>query len=143
MKVKENKRLSITLGAIIIICIIACLMGNKKIKTEEINYQQYEKIINSNKKEIFSIGRPTCPHCVKFMPIIKEVSENLNIKINYINMDSFSKQDISKFYDSLEFFTKERWGTPLLIVVENKKVIASQIGYKDSKETKKFLEENK
>ena len=65
-------------------------------------------------------------------------------KINYLNLTELKSSEnsselIKEFSSSLKFLTEEEWGTPLMIVVKNKEVIGSSIGFHSEEDYVSFL----
>ena len=96
-----------------------------------IEYDEYEKLINSNSTNIITIGQTTCPHCIAIKPTLSSVAKDYSIKINYINIDVLDEENYKSFNESLnkieyndpEFVEKGQFGTPLILIVKNGKVI--------------------
>lgn len=109
----------------------------------EVSIDEYLSLIKKPEKNVILVARPTCSYCEKFTPVLKKAKDELNIEVNYINTDNFSEEDWEKFNSSLEFLSTEEWGTPLLLITENGKLIAEHQGYTELSDTKKFFEDNK
>lgn len=109
---------------------------------KELTLDEYLKLIKEDEKNIILVARPTCSYCELFTPILKEAADDMDLEINYVNTDSFTNEDWTKFNNSLSYLSEEDWGTPLTLIVENEEVIADNGGYVDLSTIKTFFEEN-
>lgn len=108
-----------------------------------IDYDQYEEVYNSNKKSIIVLGQTGCGNCVSFKPVINEIAKEKNIPIYYINMTDLTDKDQYSLMNSLTYFDDlESFGTPLTLIIENKKVVDSLEGYTEKEDTLKFFQKN-
>ena len=108
---------------------------------KNISVKEFNKILNSKKKSIVIVARPTCMYCEKFAPVLKEAKDKMNLKINYIDTDEFGEDDWYEFTSSLEFLQGE-WGTPLLMIVQDGKLVDKNNGYVEYSDLEKFLNRN-
>lgn len=108
----------------------------------EVSVDEYLSLINEPEKNVILVARPTCGFCEKFTPVLKQASEELGVKINYINTDEFTDDDWTKFNSSLEYLNTEEWGTPLTLIVQNNEAVDINSGYVELSEIKKFFTDN-
>ena len=108
-------------------------------KLNKISCNQYQELTKSEEKSIILIARPTCGHCVNFIPILEEIVEEYSLTINYFNTDALSKEEITAFYNSSELFQSENFGTPTLIVVKDGNIIRYRIGQMEKEAAVKLL----
>lgn len=108
----------------------------------EVTLDEYLELLKSSEKQIILVARPTCYYCQKFTPVLKQVKEEMKLKINYINTDKLTEDDWTKFQDSLDYLKNEEWGTPLILVVEDGKLIDQNSGYTELEKTKEFFKNN-
>ncbi len=54
----------------------------------EINNEQLTAILDDGTSAVVYIGRPTCPHCQAFRPILDQAVASQNAKILYYNTDA-------------------------------------------------------
>ena len=108
----------------------------------KLTMNKYLELIKSNEKSIILVARPTCGYCEKFSPLLKEAAKDMDLTINYVNTDEFTNEDWDSFGKSLDYLSKEDWGTPLTLIVQNSKVVAANNGYVELEEIKKFFKEN-
>lgn len=76
--------------------------------------------------EYLYFGRPTCPACELFLPLLEEVASEENVKIYYFNTDYFRNNNLV-LEDELQnvFKSYQVEQVPLLIELENGKVVGS------------------
>jgi len=78
---------------------------------ESSDYKEYYKAVSNfqrlgplnlensdfSKPSFIYFGRVTCPYCRKFVPVLKKISENNNISINYIDTEEISDSVLDSF----------------------------------------------
>ena len=107
-----------------------------------LEYEEYNNIINSNEKQIVLIAQSGCEGCTKARPVLYELAEEYDVKINYLNASMLSQENATSFQESLTFFEENGISTPMMLVVSNKKVIDSLVGSVDKDTYVEFLKEN-
>lgn len=153
-----KKVLKITGIILLVILIIGVAVGVTYIKGDEstlnetvtletagfneLSLDEYLTLIEKDEKSIILVARPTCSFCGKFSPILKQAKDDMNLTINYIDTDKFSSEDWTTFQSSLAYLNSEEWGTPLVLIVQNKEVIAENNGYVELDEIKSFFKIN-
>ena len=88
----------------------------------QISVDEYLELYKSSGKSIVLLSRPTCQYCQIATPILENIVYKYNAKLNYINTGELSDDDNSKLVSSDEYF-KDGYGTPLVIVVGDSKII--------------------
>lgn len=107
-----------------------------------IDYEEYKEILNSKKKELIVITQTGCSACIKATPVLNEIArEYKDLKINVFNIYYLTSEEKTEFLSSLDYLKEENWGTPLMLVVEGKKVVDTSNGFKDKETYIKFLQE--
>jgi len=109
-----------------------------------IDFTQYKELISSNTPQLFVIAQTNCSACMMAKPALLSISSDYKVNINYLDLTKLKNSEngkdlMSEFTSSLSFLTEEEWGTPLMIVVKDKKVIGSSKGYHSETEYIKFL----
>ena len=97
---------------------------------QEIGYQQLQEKIQSNSRFVLYIGRPDCPDCQEFYPVLqKYIREHKGVYVYYVNVKAY--RDASRkegaTQEEKDFFTKMQqelsfhW-TPTLHLQKGKKI---------------------
>lgn len=112
-----------------------------KLLLNYIDYEEYDKLLKSDEKNIIVVGQSTCGYCVQAKLILNEIAEEKDVTINYLNVSYMTEEEGKKFESSLEYF-EGSWGTPVMMIVQDGKMIdiVEQLVTKD--EYIEFLEEN-
>jgi len=115
-----------------------------KVALNYVDYEEYENLIESENPEIVVIGQTGCSACMMAKPALLTIASEYGVKINYLNLTEIKDNEngselIEKLNKSLDFYTKEEWGTPLMIVVKEKEVIGSSKGYHSMEDYVSFL----
>ena len=107
-----------------------------------LDYEEYKKILNSKQKELIVITQTGCSACIKAMPVLNEIArEYEDLKMNIFNIYYLTEEEQKEFLSSLEYLNEEDWGTPLMLVVENNKVVNTSNGFKDKETYVEFLKQ--
>lgn len=97
--------------AICVIFISGCSMNTIK----EINYKDFNKLIENKETFILYIGSTSCHNCVDFGPKFEEILKENNIKnAKYIDLDKFSDEDKNKLNKIVNVS-----GTPTVVFIKN------------------------
>lgn len=111
------------------------LEGSKEL--ESIDSKGFYERLNSNKLNVVYIGRPTCPDCAEFQPILEEKVKGNNLKVYYYNTDDAKKnnmKDFNKIKDELNIKY-----VPVLILYDGNKEV-NRIGYEDYTKSNDLLD---
>ena len=113
---------------------------SKRKEPNKISVDDYIELYNAEEKSIVLLSRPTCHYCQIATPIIENIIYEKNVKINYINTDDLSDEDNSKLLSSDEYL-KSGYGTPLILVVGNSKIIDKIEGLTTKSNYMEFFDE--
>lgn len=95
---------------------------------------------NAEKYSIIYIGRPTCSHCEVQKPIMQHMVYKYNIEINYLDTDKLDNDELTKFQKSDDYFS-EGWGTPLVLIVKDDKIVDKSEGETSIEELTEMFKE--
>lgn len=153
-----KKALKVTGIALLVAAVIGASVGisyvkgdnnseNKKVTLQtagfnEVSIEEYLTLIKEEEKNVILIARPTCGFCEQFTPVLKEATDDLKITVNYVDTDKFSNEDWNTFNSSFEYLKTTEWGTPLILVTENGKLVAENQGYTELDTIKEFFKDN-
>ena len=112
-----------------------------KLLLNYIDYEEYDKLLKSDEKNIIVVGQSTCGYCVQAKLILNEIAEEKDITINYLNVSYMTEEEGEKFEKSLEYF-EGSWGTPVMMVVQDGEMIDIVEQLVTKGEYIEFLEEN-
>lgn len=118
----------------------AAVKKEEKKELTEINMDTYLEYYAGSEGKIVLIGYPSCPYCQIAQPIIQNLAYEYDLEINYLNTDNFTAEDEANLSKSDEFFD-EGFGTPLLLVVKDDKIVNKVDGLTDKGHYKKFFKE--
>lgn len=110
-------------------------------KLTEIDISKYLDLYAGSEKSLVLIARPTCSYCQVAEPIIRNVAYKYDIDVNYLNTDELSESDEQELVSSDDYFSAG-YGTPLLLVVSDKKIVDKVDGLTDSIGYKEFFTKN-
>lgn len=107
----------------------------------KIDYIKYNELINSKEDQVIVIAQTGCSYCESAKPALNAIAKENEIDINWLNITELSEEDQVNVTSSLDIFAED-FGTPLVIVVKNKKVLDSFSGYESQEQYEKFFKEN-
>ena len=113
---------------------------SKRKEPIEISVDDYLEMYNSNSKNIILLSRPTCHYCQIATPIIENIIYEKKAKINYINTDELTEEDNTRLVSSDDYL-KGGFGTPLIMVVGNGKIIDKIEGLTTKNNYMEFFED--
>lgn len=95
-----------------------------------INFDEYKNLISNDDTHVVVIGQTTCSHCIAIKPALNSVAGDYNITINYLNLTDMTSAESSEFHSTLKdleyndpkFLEEGSFGTPLILVIRNKKI---------------------
>ena len=70
----------------------------------KISYIDFYKKMNNGEDSLIYLGRPTCPICVKFLPMLHDILTTKNMRVAYFNVDNFFKDNSSDKASYISFF---------------------------------------
>ncbi len=112
---KNKKLIIIVIIAIILIAIISLFIFNKKESNLiEVNKTELKEKIDNKDSFILVISRKGCSHCAEYLPILKSIIEEYNVKVYLVDTDKYTKED-KEYLSSIANFS----GTPTTIFIEN------------------------
>lgn len=147
----------ILIALVVVLLIVAAIVtGNKDSKVDielpvalegdagfnEITYSNYLEKIDSNKPFLVVIVKDGCGYCEMYEPILKEVADEYNLPINYINLTNLSEEEYNDLAQSNAYLKKNQWGTPTTLFMLGDSVIDSIGGYVDKDKFVDFVKEN-
>lgn len=109
---------------------------------ETIDADKFVEAYNGKETKVVYFGRSTCGYCVQFLPILQEAQAEYEYTTLYVDIESIDTEGQTKIM-ALDTFFEENYGTtPITVLVQNGKIVASQIGYVDYATFTAMLEEN-
>ena len=122
-------------------------------KMNTLSGEEATKLFDKKGTHVLYIGRSTCGVCVNLVPQLNAAMEELDIKINYLPLESTFRTDFGKLFDLLDIETEingeegtygellETYGyTPLVIVIKDGKMVDGFVGSRDSKVIVELIE---
>ena len=107
----------------------------------EITYNEFMKKYKNENKTLIYIGRPTCIHCVNFIPILKEAQSDYGYETFYLDISKVSKKQFTNIKKLDSFLDKNFGGTPMVIIVKDGQVLnEGWVGEASYEEFSKYLE---
>lgn len=119
---------------------------DKKAEYKEIlnyvDFKEYKSIIASKKPQLVVMVQTGCGACTTAKPVLEELVTEYDIEINALNISELSEEDRNSLGSTLDYLNEEDWGTPLLLVVKDNKVVDASNGFVNKDTYKIFLRSN-
>lgn len=115
---------------------------DKRKAPNEISIDKYLELYKGNENSIILLSRPTCQYCKIATPILENIIYEKDILINYLNTDNLDNDQTAKLVSSDEYFS-DGFGTPLIVIVGNGKMIDSIEGLTTKENYISFFKKNK
>ncbi|MDD2435438.1 MAG: thioredoxin family protein [Bacilli bacterium] len=105
-----------------------------------IGYDAFETLNSGDKAFILVIGQTGCGYCTKYLSVLNQLVNENNVEVNYLDVQKITDQDYKDLIASIDYFkNSSRWGTPLTLIINNKKTIDYISGYVEIESLKEFL----
>jgi len=115
MNKKKNIIIICISSILLVLIIIGLLLYNKNVGLEKINYEKVNELIEQEETFVLCISRTTCSHCDDFKPKLKEVANDYNIKVYYIDIDEENDENKNNFKNIISFNGE----TPTTVFIKN------------------------
>ena len=114
---------------------------DEKGEFTNIGVDEYLELYQGETNSLVLLGKTDCHWCEIAEPIIRKITKIYSLDIKYLNAAEFTEETQNKFVQSNELF-KEGFGTPLLLVVGNGKIVDVVDGLTDNGHYMEFLQGN-
>ena len=152
----KQKDILLVVLVVVLLIVAAIVTGNKETKLDielpvalegdagfnEITYSNYLEKIDSNEPFLVVIVKDGCGYCEMYEPILKEVADEYNLPINYINLSNLSEEEYTELAKSNSYLKNNQWGTPTTLFMLGDSVIDSIGGYVEKEKLVNFVKEN-
>lgn len=108
---------------------------------KKIDYKKYDEYVYSKENKIIVIAQTGCSYCESAKPVLNALAKENEMEINWLNITELSEEDQTKVIQSFEIFNED-FGTPLIMIVRNGKVIDSVQGYENKDKYVEFFKKN-
>jgi len=94
-----------------------------KLLLNYIGLKEYQELLAGKEKSVIVVGQSTCGYCVQAKLILNQIADENDVDIHYLNISYLEKEEGETFQNSLDYFKKDSWGTPVMIVVQDGKMV--------------------
>ena len=133
---KKTKNIIIIVILILIATLGIIFISSKTTngKLEKINYKTVKEKMSKKEDFVLIVSRTDCSHCISYKPKVKQIAEDYNLTIYYIDYDDEKNKD--KF---LEEFNLDG-STPITLFIKNGKQTSVLNRLEGDLETDKVIE---
>lgn len=145
----------ILIGVVVVVVILA-MFSSKGTKAEEeveyplaltgeaglhqITYDEYKTFVDNGDAFIVVIERSGCSYCIRYMPIVREVADEKQIPIYYIDTDTLTEDEFNELDSTNNYLKKNNWGTPTTLFMLGSRVLDSIPGYVEKDTILSFID---
>lgn len=122
---KKLRNILIVLGVLFLFIGVPILSGNSSI-FKNVSYGDFKELLNSEEFTMVYIGSPNCSHCNNMKPSLKKLYDEVGVKINYLNSEKLSKDQINEIAALDEGLAK--FGTPTFIYIKDGEMVGYKMG---------------
>lgn len=106
-----------------------------------IGKDEYKNLISSSSPQVIVIGQSTCGYCTSAKLALMDIAKEYNVELNYLNLSYLSEDEYKEILNSFEYLSSGDWGTPLLLLVKDGKLVARENGFAGKEAYISFLQE--
>lgn len=147
MKKEKKKTIIFTvilavIALILMLCFIFIELRNMGVIGSSESTQimkEFNKNYNSKERKVIYYSSSACSYCELQTPILELIADDYDIDYYSIDSTLLSNSQRNKILEKLGI----EHATPTTVIVEDGKVVATQVGYVDGRELVKFFKENK
>lgn len=150
------KKSDFILIGLVLVMVVVGLLSSKGTKAQEeiqfplelsgevglnqITYNEYKDMVSNDEAFIMILEREGCGYCTQYMPLAKEVADDNNIAITYIDTDTLTSDEFNELSSTNEYLKKNSWGTPTTLFMLGDRVVDAIGGYVEKSVIEKFIE---
>lgn len=148
---RERILIMLAVGFIVAFLIFALIrygfgIGNtEKLPVESniitITLEQYKEAVKSKEKKLIYVDNSSQEKYESFKQVVEQTLANREIKAHFLDLKEISAEELLGFMNQISI-TKESYVVPLLLVVEDGKVVDSSQGVLTDVELQDFLSRN-
>lgn len=116
------------------------ISDDAKLDLNYIDYDKYDELLNGSTRSIIVVGGSLCDTCNQSIIVLNGIVNEYDLEINYINYSKLTTDEQKEFVDSLDIF--EDATVPIMLIVQDGKLVDSIEDTSDESDYVEFLEEN-
>lgn len=106
-----------------------------------IDYAKYDELLNAKENKIIVVAQTGCSYCESAKPVLNQIAKENDMEINWLDITNLSEDEQAKVTASLDIFSED-FGTPLIMIVNDNKVVDSIQGYESEDKYVTFFKDN-
>lgn len=112
-----NEIMEVSMKKLLLLCIpLLFLFGCSKTNYTEITFKKLNTMVENKESFILFIGAESCTHCKTYKGTLKQVIQDYNVQVYYIDVDALSNDENSEL-KTIASYT----GTPTTVFIEKGK----------------------
>ena len=146
MKNIKKSDIFLIVGLVLVVILGCFMMKGEKVGNGgsfQLSYDEYVEKIEDGDKFVLVIERATCSHCISYMPVVKKFARSKEVKIYYVDTNTFTNDEWKTFEETNSFFESEDvktngWGTPTTLFLDGKTAIDHVVGSISNEELEEY-----
>lgn len=118
------------------------IASDAKLLMNYVDFTGFKTVFNGSKAEVVVLGQTTCSYCLAARPSLNELVTDYKIDINYLNITNMTTTERTELDTTLASTVGTSWGTPLMLIVKDGKVVKFTSGFVDKATYVTFLTTN-
>lgn len=107
----------------------------------EITFEQYKEDVKSTDKKLIYVDNSSQEKYESFKEVVEQTIANREMKVSFLDLNKISDEELISFMNQISI-TKESYIVPLLLVIEDGKVVDNSQGVLTDIELQDFLSRN-
>ncbi len=107
----------------------------------EITFEQYKEDVKSTDKKLIYVDNSSQEKYESFKEVVEQTIANREMKVSFLDLNKISDEELIGFMNQISI-TKESYIVPLLLVIEDGKVVDNSQGVLTDIELQDFLSRN-
>lgn len=117
----------------------------EKKEITEISMADYRKLLASDEISLIYLASPSCGYCQQQKPVMEDLVNKYDVKVNYINTSTLTSNDVTEIYSvygsvQLSIYGQEGLRTPTMLLVQNGTLVDMNLGAMGLEELVSWLE---
>lgn len=117
------------------------ISSEAKLPINYVDYDEYTELLASKEPKLIVVGQSACGFCVNAKLALNQIADKYGIEINYLSITGLNEEEQEKFKKSLDYFGTPGWGTPVMFIAQDNKMVSRYNGFTSMTDYITFLTE--
>ena len=123
-----------------------CGSCSEVLEITQIDAKKYKELLNGEEVSLIYIASPSCGYCAKQEPIMKQLLNEYNFTVNYLNISGITDKESDEVYNTYKEMQNKEYSldgvrTPTILLVQKGKVLDMNLGTMTLDKLVEFIEQ--